>query len=471
MRKTTDKAFVLAVALMIAAAFPTRAADQPNIIVIMADNLGYGDLGIYGGLRAPTPRIDQFAREGVRLRDFQVEPSCTPSRAALVTGRLPIRSGTSTLALPGTPGGLHPEEITIAEVLSEAGYATALFGKWHLGETRRRQPQYQGFDEFMGILFTSNPADATMPGFDPEFVDLQDVLEAERNERARKIGVLDVEYRAQIDTDITDRSVSYIRERARGDAPYFLFVSFINPHHPVIPHPDFAGKSGGGAYADSLMEIDHNTGRLLDAIEASGTADNTLVVWISDNGPTSYSEPDQNGDSGPWTGELGSAWEGGLRTAGMIRWPGKIRGAWVSDEMFHIMDLFTTLAANAGAKTPEDRPIDGVDQSDFLFGKTAQSARDHRVVFYQNEMVAVRWRQFKFHFVAYPREEGMMGPKVMLDAPHTFNLRMDPKERNNISGFRGGGYSLIPSVMRKVLAPYFISFEKYPNNDYSFIEK
>lgn len=443
-----------------------QRSKQPNIVIMMTDNLGYGDLGVYGGMRANTPRIDQFASEGVRFRDFQVEPSCSPTRAALMTGRMPIRSGNSDLLMPGTRGGMHTREITIAEVLKEAGYKTSMYGKWHLGELPDKQPQNQGFDEFMGILFTSNPTASSIPGYDPNFFDEQQVLAAKGGQEAQVIGILDVKYRAKIDREITDRSVDYIRSNAKAEQPYFLFVSFTNPHNPVIPHPDFAGKSGGGAYPDVLMEIDFNTGRILDAIAASGTEDDTVVVWMSDNGPTRFSEPDQNGDPGPWTGELGSGWEGGLRTAGMMRWPGKIESNWVSDEMIHAMDLFVTLAVFAGAEVPDDRPIDGFDQSGYLLGKSPKSSRDHSVVFYQEELVVVRWRQFKIHFIAYDREHGMMRPKQVLDIPHTFNLRMDPKERHNISAYQGG-FPLISSIMRRVVAPYMKSMGQYPNKDYS----
>ncbi len=372
------------------------AQTKPNIVVIMTDNLGYGDLGIYGGLRAETPRIDQLARDGVMFRDFQVEPNCTPSRAAFMTGRMPIRSGTSGLVMPGEAGGLHPKEVTIAEVLKGVGYATANFGKWHLGETPDREPQVQGFNQFYGILNTSFPIDSDFPGTDMNVVEPQKVLKAVGGNPSKEVRDMDNDYRAHIDRDLTRMSIEFIQAQAKDNKPFFLLTTYINPHHPVIAHPDFVGKSGGSAYSDVLMEIDYNTGLILDAIDESGIKENTIFVWFSDNGPTRYSlSPDQNGDPGLWSGELGSTWEGSLRTAGMIRWPGKIRNNWVSDEMFHVMDLFTTLSKLAGGNIPNDRPIDGVDQSDFLLGKQEKSARESRAVFFNGQFTTMRRRQFK----------------------------------------------------------------------------
>ncbi len=433
----------------------TLAGEQsarPNIVIMMADNLGYGDVGVYGGTRAPTPRIDALAREGIQLTNFQVEPNCTPSRAAFLTGRLPIRSGTSGLAAPGTEAGLAPGEITLAEILQEAGYGTALFGKWHLGESLERQPQFQGFDEFWGILTLITPASTDIPGFDSRLIRHQDVLQAERGQKPSIVAKLTMEYRAEIDRDMTMKAKDYIETQARTGKPFFLFVSFTNPHHPVVPHPDFEGRSGGGAYADVLMELDYNSGQILDAIDEHGLRGNTIVVWISDNGPTTYSEPDQNGDSGPWSGELGSAWEGGLRTAGMVRWPEKIRSGHLSDDLFHILDFFPTIATFAEAAVPDDRHIDGRDQSGFLLGKQESSNRDHTIVFYNQKLTAVRWHQYKFLKVAHEKEHSILHPPTEYPLPKIFNLRMDPKERHNLLGMKG---------YASLLGPYYALVGRY----------
>jgi len=443
------------------------AEDQPNVVVIMTDNQGYGDLGIYGGLRAPTPRVDQLAREGVMFQDFQVEPNCTPSRAAFMTGRIPIRSGTDGLVMPGQPGGLHPMEVTIAEVLKGAGYATAYYGKWHLGETAEREPQMQGFDHWYGIHNTSFPVDPNFPGTDMEIIESQKVMEGKAGKPAKVVRDMDIEYRPLIDRDLTRMSVDYIRKEAKTKKPFFLMTSYINPHHPVVPHPDFKGKSGGGAYPDVLMEIDYNTGLILDAIDKAGIRKNTIVFWFSDNGPTRYSlHPDQNGDNGIWSGELGSAWEGGLRTLGMVRWPGKIHANWKTEEMIHVMDMFTTLGKIGGGDIPTDRPIDGVDQTDWLLGKKKKSARDSRLVFFNGNFVGIRWRQFKFLRKEFEKKASLARPTYTgVSLPQLYNLKTDPKEEYNIMGESGA--SNVGAHMLKMGVAAQAKFKEFPHMDYS----
>jgi len=232
--------------------------DNPNIVVIMTDNQGYGDLGSYGGVRADTPRIDHLASEGVQFLDFQVEPGCTPTRAAFQTGRMPVRSGNDGYVEPGQPGGLHPKEVTIAELLKSVGYSTAMYGKWHLGENSERQPQMQGFDEWYGITNTTVPVDPSFPGAGSLSLVQQKILYAKEGQEAEQVGENDLEARSLMDRELTRRSVKFIKSSARKIEPFFLFVPFTNPHHPVIPHPDFKGKSKGGAYTDALMEMDYN---------------------------------------------------------------------------------------------------------------------------------------------------------------------------------------------------------------------
>ena len=456
--------------LLLCAFFATPllwAQDKPNIVVIMTDNLGYGDLGVYGGLRAPTPRVDQLAREGVLFQDFQVEPNCTPSRAAFMTGRMPIRSGTDGLVMPGQPGGLDPMEVTIAEVLKGAGYATAYYGKWHLGESAEREPQMQGFDHWYGIHNTSLPVDPDFPGTDMELMETQKVMEGRAGKPANAVRDMDIAYRPLIDRDLTELSVDFIKKEAKSKIPFFLLTSYINPHHPVVPHPDFVGKSGGGAYPDVLMEIDYNTGLILDAIDDAAIGGNTIVFWFSDNGPTRYSlNPDQNGDNGLWSGELGSAWEGSLRTAGMVRWPGKIRADWKTEGMVHVMDMFTTLGKIGGGDIPTDRPIDGVDQTDWLLGKQDNSARDSRVVFFNGNFVGIRWRQFKFLTMEYEKKGSLTRPAYTgVSLPQLYNLKTDPKEEYNIIGESGA--SNVGAHMLKMGVKAQMSFQEFPNMDYS----
>ncbi len=454
----------------LAASLAVNAADspdRPNIVVVMTDNQGYGDLGAYGGLRAPTPRIDELAREGATFLDFQVEPNCTPTRAAFMTGRMPIRSGTSGLVFPGEPGGLHPKEVTIAEIAKTAGYETAYYGKWHLGEIPEREPQMQGFDEFYGILNTSFPIDPDFPGMDLDVIESQKVLKGSAGKPAKVVREMDLEYRPFIDRDLSDLGARFIERNAAAKKPFFLLVSYINPHHPVVAHPDFVGKSGGGAYPDVLMEIDHNTGIILDAVSNAGIRDNTIFLFFSDNGPTRYSlTPDENGDSGPWSGELGSAWEGGLRTIGVMRWPGRIQDNWRTAEMVHVMDFYPTFGNIIGGDLPTDRPIDGVDQTDFLLGKREKSFRESRAVIFNGKLTAIRWRQFKLHFMEYERLGSLARPsREGASIPSLYNLRSDPKELYNIIGQRGG--TNVTAHILKMAGELQASFRDHPHMDYS----
>lgn len=468
----SSKITICLVVLALFIAAPLAAAQaKPNIVVMMVDNLGYGDLGVYGGLRAPTPRIDKLASQGLLFQDFQVEPNCTPTRAAFMTGRMPVRSGTDGLVMPGQPGGLHPMEVTIAEVLKGAGYATAYYGKWHLGETAEREPQMQGFDHWYGIHNTSLPVDPSFPGTDPKVIKPQMVYEGRAGKPAKAVRDMDIKYRPLIDRDLSKMGAAYIAKQAKAKKPFFLLISYINPHHPVVPHPDFKGKSGGGAYPDVIMEIDHNTGLVLGAIDKAGIRDNTIVFWFSDNGPTRYSlTPDQNGDPGIWSGELGSAWEGSLRTTGMVRWPGKIRANWKTTQMVHVMDMFTTLCKIAGGDIPNDRPIDGVDQSDFLFGKSKKSARDTRYVFFNGMFVAIRWRQFKLMMVEYEKKASLARPAYTgLSIPSLYNLLTDPKEEYNLIGESGA--TNVGAHLIQMGAGFQQSFKTSPHMDYGNMKR
>jgi arylsulfatase len=289
----------------------------PNIVLMLSDNLGFGEIGVYegGALRgAPTPRLDRLAAEGLRFTNFNVEVECTPSRSALMTGRMPVRSGTWRAASPGIPGGLSPWEVTIAEALSQAGYDTAIFGKWHLGDSQGRFPTDQGFDEWWGFPFSTNVASNTVQvGFDPAVAKLPHLLEGVRGEPVRQVEPYTLENRPLVDERIAEKSVAWIREYAGKERPFFLFVSWSLVHHPYLPHPDFAGRSGNGDFADVMVEHDHRTGQILDALEAAGISDDTLVVYASDNGPDSAHYPVVS-NSGPYRGYLGSAYEGSIRT-------------------------------------------------------------------------------------------------------------------------------------------------------------
>ncbi len=354
------------------ASTPAAAQQQrPNILFILADNVGYGDIGAYGGgeLRgAPTPRIDQLAAESLRLTQFLVEPGCTPSRAALMTGRYSIRSGLSLVAVAGSPISLPATEITIAEVLREAGYATAMFGKWHLGSQPHSQPQNKGFDEFYGIppgdtwdAFLMIPQGRQTKSLEIPLDRGPQVVEAKRGEPLKTVKPYTADVRREIDWELVDRGVDFMTRQKAAGKPFFLYLPISRTHFPNLPSRRFEGASRIGQFGDSLMEGDAIVGRMLDALQELGLAQDTIVVFASDNGPQGEVAREFGGDMpdmgspGPFRGELGDVSEGSIRTAALIRWPGRIRPR-SSYAMFSIMDFFPTLAAFAGGKAAGRSP-------------------------------------------------------------------------------------------------------------------
>jgi arylsulfatase len=417
---------LLLLAAVSGAAF-AQTGSKPNILFILADNLGYGELGVYGGgatRGAPTPRIDRLASEGLRLTNMNMEPQCTPSRSSILTGRYAIRSGTHSVAFGGVADGLTRWEVTIAESLSAAGYATALYGKWHLGSQEGRLPNDQGFDEWYGIPRTTDEALwPGSPGYSEKIMPAQHLMEGRKGEKSRALKVYDVEQRRLIDAEITKRSIAFMEREVKAKKPFFMFATITQPHLPTLPNPAFAGKTGNGDWADMLAEMDHNVGQMLDAVDRLGVRDNTIVIFASDNGPE-FIKP-WDGWAGPWRGQYFTALEGGIRVPFLIRWPGKVPAGRVSDEIVHAVDLFPTLASIAGAAVPKDRPIDGVDQSNFFLGKTDKSSREGILIWCADRLQAVKWRNYKVHFY---QQETMVSPPVKLGVPKLFNLYTNPTE-------------------------------------------
>ncbi len=406
------------------------SAQQPNIVLVLADNLGWGELGCYGGgaLRgAPTPRIDALAGEGMKFLNFNVESDCVPTRSTLMTGRHPIRTGAVQSVPAGLPQGIHPWERTLAQTLKDAGYATGMFGKWHLGDRDGRFPHQRGFDEWYGIPRTSNETIFTSaPGFDPSVVELPYVMEGFAGQSAKNVALYDLEKRRLIDSEITQRTVDFMRKEAAAKRPFFAYVPLTHLHFPTLPHPDFAGRSGVGEFADSMMELDHRTGQLLDVVDELGIRDNTLFIFASDNGPE-FRRP-WRGTAGPWTGTYHTAMEGGLRVPLIVRWPGRVAAGRVTDEIMHVADLFTTLAFSGGGQIPTDRPIDGLNQLPWWTSEIDKSAREGFVFYIKNEMRAAKWRHWKLHFIF--ESEPNAGPKH-LETPWLFNIKRDPKEETD----------------------------------------
>jgi arylsulfatase len=487
--KHSRRAAVLAAVLMmpfLLAAAP--AAKKPNVVFILADNVGYGDLGPYGGgeLRgAPTPRIDQIAHEGLRLTQYLVEPGCTPSRAALMTGQYSIRSGLSLIIAPGTSNKLPARAITMAQMFKGVGYATAIFGKWHLGSAAESLPTRHGFDEFYGISPDASWDEATYAeslAFTHSINAPREVLLAKGPQMYEGVagGPLRVvkpftpEVRREVDYELLDRSIAFMKRQKAAGKPFFLYLPFSMAHVPNLPSKAFEGRSRIGNYGDKLMEGDYHVGRILDSLKELGIDDNTIVVFASDNGP--YGElvreygnggtPD-NGSSGPFRGELGEVTEGSIRTACLIRWPGHIKADTSSYAMFSIMDFYPTFANLVGGKMPMDRPIDGVDQTDVLLGRSALGRRETLLSFVGPDLLAVRWRQWRMYFTdVHPTGEGpqrlrgiQSASSPMAGYPKVYNIEMDPHEDLNVSGF----FPWVLDFVLKDVVKYEQTLKAHPN--------
>jgi len=279
----------------------------------------------------------------MRFLNMNMETQCTPSRSSLMTGRWAIRSGTHSVPFGGVADGLTQWEVTIGEALSDAGYATGYYGKWHLGSFDGRLPNDQGFDEWYGIPRTTDEARwPSSPGWSPNIMPAEHTMEGKKGEKSRELKVYDVVERRLIDAEITRRSVAYIAQHANGDKPFFAYVALTQPHLPTEPNPAFAGKTGNGEWADMLAEMDANVGQILDAVDKAGVRDSTVVIFTSDNG-AEFLKP-WDGWAGPWRGQYFTALEGGIRVPFLIRWPGKIAAERVSNEIVHGVDMFATLA-------------------------------------------------------------------------------------------------------------------------------
>jgi arylsulfatase len=416
------------------------AQEKPNIVLIFLDNFGWGEPGFNGGgitRGAETPQMDKLASQGLRLTNFNVEAQCTPSRSAIMTGRYAIRSGNGVAPTGSGVYGLVQWEVTIAEMLSDAGYSTGMFGKWHLGRTPGRFPTDQGFDEWYGI---HNSTDESTyygrPGFAESGVEETYVMEGKKGEEPTKIRPYRLDYRPLIDKDLTDKAIDFIKRSTKKSKPFFAFLPYTATHFPTMVHPDFVGKSGNGPWADMLTQIDAFTGRLMDTIDELGISENTIFIFTADNGPEMVHgndmvslETTSQGSAGPWRGTLFTGFEGSLRVPFAIRWPGRIPAGTSSDEIVHEMDLFPTLAKIAGGKVPDDRIIDGIEMSDFFLGKQKKSGRDTIIVYMGNDVYGVKWRNWKIHFKEL---DTAFGEVKEYGVPKMYNLYRDQQERENV---------------------------------------
>ena len=409
------------------------AAQAPNIIIIMADDLGYADLGCYGHPSIRTPNLDRMAAEGLRFTDFYSgAPLCTPSRAALLTGRLPIRSGMAGgpgrhVLYPKNPGGLPPDEITIAEALKTKGYATCAIGKWHLGDLPDYLPTKQVFDSFYGLPY-SNDSDwvstklrrSESMSQNPDFHSFNVPLMRNTTiiERPVDQNTLTKRY--------TEEALWFLEENK--EKPFFLYFAHTFPHVPLFASPAFKGKSPRGRYGDAVEEVDWSVGQVLQWLRKAKLEQRTFVFFTSDNGP--WLQKKWNGGSAGLLrdGKAGT-WEGGYRVPGIAWWPGKVPVG-VTHEIASALDLFSTCMGIAGADLPTDRPMDSEDMAPILFGN-GKSQRLVEYYYYGDMLYAVRKGPFKAHFTThdgYSKE-----PPVKHEPPQLFDIPADPSEEFDVA--------------------------------------
>ena len=460
-------AAALCFASLLAAGQPALAQEKPNILLIFMDNFGWGEPGFNGGgiIRgAATPELDQLAADGLRLTNFNVEVQCTPSRSALMTGRYAIRSGNGVVPLGEGTYGLVQWEITMAEMLADAGYATGMYGKWHLGRTEGRFPTDQGFDEWYGVPNSTDEAVYTsLAEFEGSGVEPTYVMSGVKGSTPEKVQPYTLKYRPLIDRDLTNRAIDFMTRQAAEDKPFFVYLPYTATHFPTMPHPDFVGKSGNGPWGDLLMQIDSYVGELTSTLDDLGIADNTIVIFTADNGPEALSpgetsltvETAIHGTAGPWRSTLFTGYEGALRVPFAVRWPARIEPGRVSDEIVHAMDLFPTFATFAGGEAPTDRVIDGVDMSGFLVGEKAESGRDGFIVYMGNDVFGVKWRNWKLHF---NEQTGWNGALRQFTMPRVYNLMNDPQELDNVLF----PHTWVPKAALPQLEEHVASLKEFP---------
>ena len=406
------------------------APRKPNFIIIFCDDLGYGDLGAFGHPTLKTPNLDRMAQEGQKWTQFYAAASvCTPSRAAILTGRLPIRSGMCSakrrVLFPDSAGGLPDREITLAEALKKAGYATACVGKWHLGHLPSYLPTQNGFDSYFGIPY-SNDMDAVHSmgrgAFrEPktEYWNVPLMRNEEIIERPADQHTITRRY--------TEESVKFIKNNK--DKAFFLYLAHNMPHVPLFASEQFKETSRRGHYGDVVEEIDWSVGRILDTLREEGLAGSTLVVFTSDNGPWLIFD-EQGGSAGLLRGGKGATWEGGMREPTIFWQPGLI-GPGVVAEMGSTLDLMPTFCGLAGAELPGDRVIDGVDLSPVLH-RTGPGPRHTMFYYREAELYAARVDQYKVHFItksAYGADRSV----TYHDPPLLYDLEHDPSEKIDLS--------------------------------------
>ncbi|MEM1357641.1 MAG: sulfatase [Bacteroidota bacterium] len=401
----------------------STAAGPPNIIIIFTDDQGYGDLSCYGSTRIHSPHLDRMAAEGLKMTSFYAMPSCSPSRAALLTGCYPPRVGIPDVIGPPGPAwtadkqyGLHPEETTLPEVLKTVGYATAIVGKWHLGHFPETMPLQHGFDQFFGLPYSNDMLPEQNYG-NLSLLRNTDTLEINPDQ-------------SQLVKRYTAEALDFIR--AKKDTSFFLYLAHSMPHVPIFASEDFVGRSGQGLFADVIEEIDASVGTLLQELNTLGIDENTLIIFTSDNGPW-LTYGNHAGSAGPFREGKGTTWEGGMRVPMIVRWPAGIPGGNISHEPASLADILPTLVAMTGAELPE-RKIDGRDLSGLLKTNTAPAAAP--MCYYRSgNLDAIRVGDWKLHlahsfrYVDVVENDGERGSYAYRDTGiELYNLKGDPGE-------------------------------------------
>jgi arylsulfatase len=480
---------------------PVAAQDvpRPNILVIMGDDIGYWNVSYNsrGMMGYDTPNIDRVANEGLIFTDYYGEQSCTAGRAAFITGQSGFRTGLLKVGLPGAELGLQPEDPTLAELLKPLGYRTGQFGKNHLGDRNAFLPTVHGFDEFYGNLYHLNaeeePEQADYPDpkefpnfrkrFGPRGV-IHSYAMPDGTQKIEDTGPLTKKRMETIDDDIAARAVEFIGKQAKADKPMFVWVNFTHMHFRTHPKPESVGQAGrwNGVYADVMIDHDRNVGTVLKALDDLGIADDTIVMYSTDNGPHMNSWPDAA--MTPFRSEKNSNWEGAYRVPAMVRWPGRIKPGTVLTGIVSHLDWAPTLLAAAGVpdvkeqllkglrigKTTYRVHLDGYDQTAYLTGQADKSPREEFFYFSDDgDLTGLRYDNWKAVF-AEQRAKGTLAiwaePFVKTRLPKLFNLRADPSERADITSntywdwYLDHVYLLLP--MQQFVAQFLTTFKEFP---------
>jgi arylsulfatase A-like enzyme len=422
----------------------TLASNRPNIVLIMTDDQGYSDAGVYGATDFETPNLDQLASEGALLTNYYAAQAvCSASRAGILSGCYPNRIGIHNALMPNANKGLHPEETTLAEMLKAQGYATAIFGKWHLGDAPEFLPTRNGFDEYFGIPYSNDmwpyhPQQGTVFNFGP--------LPLYENEK-----VIDtLSDQSNLTTQLTERAVDFISRKK--DDPFFLYVAHPQPHVPLYVSEKFAGKSENGLYGDVIMELDWSVGQILEALKTNGLEDNTLVVFTSDNGPW-LAYGNHAGNAKPLREGKGTAWEGGQREPFIVKYPPLIKAQSVIDTPMMGIDLLPTIAALTESTLPP-LPIDGKNMLPVLSGSTTENPHEAYFFYYDvNQLQGVRYGDWKLYFPHTYRTmagqpqggDGLPGDYtyIKLEEIELYHLATDPSEQTNVAQFH-------PEIVAKI---------------------